>query len=131
MMYFIDFWSGASTFEPQAQLEPETERLVQEAFFYGCSLVPDSAVAYTDDKLAVRGRSLPFFAQLTEQKAQEEATRREQRRSNNRRSNTPRALQNGMSQQLAASGHAAMVERQKEANRNRLAAIAAASGKSV
>lgn len=129
MQIQIDFWSGTSDLEPSKELVGDDLKNARDAFFWGCTLVPDSAAAWVGPRLAVRGRREPFFeTMLKEQAQQKEAAR--QARSNNRRNHAPRALQNGMSQQLVASGHVASAERVKQTNRERIAAVAAASSKS-
>ena len=64
MQIQIDFWSGADDFEPSKELEGSDLENAQNAFFWACSLVSDSAVAFRDDQLAVRGRLESFFASL-------------------------------------------------------------------
>ena len=74
IQYQIDFWSGKSDFEPSAELSDSKLQFAQEAFVYGCRLVPDSASAYIDNRLAVRGRNCSFFAPLMAKKEMESVT---------------------------------------------------------
>lgn len=97
-------------------------RQLQVSFFNACMMTPDSKFAAHDDgHLIIRGRTHRFFTILLEHKQQQEEQER-QRRVNNRRNRNPKALPNGVSRQLVATGHANMVDQQRQRNRSALAA---------
>lgn len=101
-------------------------RQMQVAFFNACMLTPDSKfVAHEDGRQAIRGRTQRFFAILLEHKQQQEEQERQRRSAANRRNRSPRAIPNGVSQQLHATGHAAMVDQQRQQNRSALATTVA------
>lgn len=102
--YRIDFWSGVDNFEPSDEMSGDKLQLAQEAFVYGCNLVPDSAFAKVDDQLAVRGRNCDFFEPLMAKKEQERTEANQQRkRPSNRNANKQLS---GFAQALVSAGHA-------------------------
>lgn len=104
-------------------------RQLQVAFFNACMMTPDSKfVAHDDGRQVIRGRTHRFFAILLEHKQQQEEQER-QRRVANRRNRNPKAIPNGVAQQLQATGHATMVDRQRQNNHQAVATMAKASGR--
>ncbi len=102
-----------------------TLRQLQIAFFNACMLTPDSEFVVTENgNKAIRGRTQRFFAILLEHKQQQDEENR-QRQAANRRNRNPRAIPNGVAQQLRTTGHAAMVDQQRQRNRSALAATVA------
>lgn len=105
-------------------------RQLQASFFNACMLTPDSKfVAHDDGRQIIRGRTHRFFAILLEHKQQQEEQERQRRRAANRRNRSPGAIPNSVSQQLQATGHAAMVNQQRQNNHQAVATIAKASGR--
>lgn len=98
---------------------------LQKSFFGACMATPDSKFAVHDDcRQVIRGRMERFFLVLLEQQQEQEEQER-QRRAASRRNRNPRAIPNGMAQQLRTTGHAAMVDQQRQQNRSALAATVA------